>query len=316
MHILSATNELRTPTAIALGNFDGIHRGHQRVLQQLVRLAQASHPVLHPAVVSFTPHPRTFFSGQSQPLLTPATEKAIQLEHLNVEQLVLLPFTTELVQLSPEEFVTHILRDRLHVHLVSVGADYRFGYQRQGDVDDLKRLGKRHGFSVAIADLLKTADERISSSAIRRALGTGNLTLANQLLGRPYALSGAVVSGQQLGRTLGFPTANLALPADKLWPKYGVYGGWAELSCLGDPIAAVLNVGDRPTVNGLQPTIEVHLLDWSGDLYGQSLTMNLVHYLRPEQKFAGVEALKKQIQADCQQARQLLSRAPTPAFSG
>ena len=308
MRIFSTTNELQLPTAIALGNFDGVHRGHRLVLDQVVKFATQSDQCLHSAVVSFSPHPRTFFTGQPQPLLTPLPEKIVQLEAVGMEQLVLLPFTQALANLSPRQFVESILAEKLQAKLISVGEDFRFGYQRQGTVTDLKHLGQEFGIRVAIADLIHTDTERISSSQIRQALLTGNLERANHLLGRPYALEGTVIAGQQLGRTIGFPTANLALPDDKLWPQFGVYAGWVQLAALADPIAAVVNLGDRPTVKGKEPSAEVHLLNWSGDLYGQFLQVDLYHYLRPEQKFANLDHLKAQIAQDCTLAQTLLAQ--------
>lgn len=315
MRILSTTNEQELSTAvtasqsvaIALGNFDGVHRGHQIVLEQVVKFANQADPKPQPAVVSFNPHPRTFFTGQPQPLLTPLSEKIEQLEAVGIEQLVLLPFTQALAKLSPRQFVESILVNKLQAKLISVGQDFRFGYQRQGTVKDLHTLGQEFGITVAITDLIQTDTERISSSRIRQALLSGNLPRANHLLGRPYCLMGTVVTGQKLGRTLGFPTANLALPDDKLWPQFGVYAGWVTLSAVNNPIPAVINLGDRPTVNGQAPSAEVHLLNWSGDLYGQSLRVDLHFYLRPEQKFANLNQLKDQIQADCDRARILLA---------
>ncbi len=307
MRILSATNDLKTPTAIALGNFDGVHRGHRAVLQRVIDFAQQADPLLHPAVVSFNPHPRTFFSGRSQPLLTPLTEKVEQLTAIAIEQLVLLPFTEKLANLSPRQFVQSVLVEQLQAKFISVGQDFCFGYQRQGNVQDLQNLGQEFGITVAIAVLEQMDKNRISSSRIRRALKEGELEIANDLLGRPYALRGTVITGQQLGRKLGFPTANLSLPDDKLWPKYGVYAGWVNLNPVSDSIPAVINLGDRPTVNGQEPSAEVHLLQWSGDLYGQGLEVNLLHYLRPERKFANLDELKGQINQDCQQAEKLLS---------
>lgn len=307
MRILSTTNVLQTPTAIALGNFDGVHRGHGVVLRQVMDFARAVEHPLHPAVVSFNPHPRSFFSGRTQPLLTPLPEKAEQLTAIGIEQLVLLPFTEKLANLSPRQFVQSILVEQLQAKFISVGQDFCFGHQRRGNVQDLQNLGQEFGITVAIAELEQTDTERISSSRIRRALKEGNLTMANHLLGRPYALRGTVIKGQQLGRKLGFPTANLCLPADKLWPKYGVYAGWVNLDALEVSIPAVINLGDRPTVNGQEPSAEVHLLQWSGDLYGQALEVALTKYLRPETKFTGLDQLKNQIAQDCQQAEKLLN---------
>lgn len=268
---------------------------------------------LIPAVASFDPHPRAFFSGRAQPLLTPLPEKIEQLETVGIEQLALLPFNEALAQLSPRQFVESILAQRLQTKFICVGEDFCFGYQRQGTVDDLQKIAQEYGITVAIAELLQTGTERISSSRIRQALLQGDLELANTLLGRPYSLTGTVIPGRQLGRTIGFPTANLALPTDKLWPKFGVYAGWAHLATMPEPIPTVINLGDRPTVNGQAPSAEAHLLHWSGDLYGQCLRIELQHYLRPEQKFATLDHLKDQIAQDCRHAQGLL--LPTAAMN-
>ena len=261
-----------------------------------------------PTVVTFCPHPQEFFTGQQRPLLTPIPEKAACLQQLGIEQLVLVPFDRSLSQLPPRAFVEQVLVQALQAQWISVGQDFRFGCQRSGTVLDLKQIAAEHGIPVEVAPLHLQQGERISSSTIRAALSQGEVRQANALLGRAYRLTGEVVSGQQLGRTIGFPTANLQLPAEKFLPRAGVYSVWAELSAGRQP--AVMNLGHRPTVNGQQLTVEVHLLDWSGDLYGQSLTVSLEAFQRPEQKFAGLDELKAQIARDAQQARiDLLSPA-------
>ena len=338
-----------TPTAIALGNFDGVHLGHQAVIGQVLAKkataeppAQPSHsseessltppqfrgyshwhpdpepPTNHdhrhgtptPTVVTFFPHPQEFFSGQSRPLLTPLAEKAAQISRLGIGQLVLLPFNRDLAALSPEDFVNKLLIHHLKAQHISVGQDFCFGKNRSGTVDDLKRLAHHHGVAVDIAPLQVQGSERISSSSIRQALNEGKLAMVNALLGRPYNISGRVVQGQQLGRTLGCPTANLKLPADKFLPRRGVYSVWVQ-GVSGTPdhrLPGVLNIGIRPTVDGLTLTTEVHLLTWSGNLYGKTLNVLLHDYLRPEHKFSSLEALKSQIQQDCQAALASLAR--------
>lgn len=336
---------------MALGNFDGVHRGHQEVIRPIMavnRLASEPRPVVPsvadlsalnwaqgysdrhfsllsqqpgldlPAsssnqpiatVLTFYPHPQEYFSGQRRPLLTPLNEKALHLKALGVEQLVLLPFDRELASLSPEQFVDTILSGYLKATHVSVGQDFRFGCQRRGTVADLEALACRRGISVSVARLKHQDGERISSSRIRQALTDGNLLLSRRLLGRPYQLVGQVITGDRLGRTLGFPTANLHLPPDKFLPRRGVYGvrvhGLESPSDQGWP--SVMNLGCRPTVNGSQLRVEVHLLDWSGDLYGRTLTVEIDHYLRAEQKFESLEQLKQQIQVDCQAAQTALA---------
>lgn len=344
MWVTSSLTNALTPTAVALGNFDGIHRGHRQVIAPTLHrfksspaIAVASPAVdlhhqfessslpnlkdnleykvateaehVYATVVTFNPHPHQFFSGQSRKLLTPREEKVQQLRSLGVEQLVLLPFDRELASLSPQEFVEKILVQQLDVRYVSVGEDFHFGHRRTGTAADLKAIASSYGIDVEIVSLEKCQGERISSSLIRQSLSSGEIAQANRLLGRSYTLIGTVVKGQQLGRTIGFPTANLQLPEDKFLPKHGVYSVRvcsSSLASLAVPQSGVMNIGQRPTVNGTTITVEIHLLDWSGDLYGQTLTVSLEQFLRPEQKFASLDALKSQIQADCEAARAFL----------
>jgi riboflavin kinase / FMN adenylyltransferase len=304
--IASSIELIKTPTAIALGNFDGIHQGHKLVLQAIINslpFEQQTH--VYPSVVSFTPHPREFFTGGKLELLTPIPEKAELLSGLGIEQLILLPFNQDLAALSPQEFVEQILVKQLQARQISVGVDFRFGYQRKGTGEDLKNIAANFGITVHLNSLYQyqnsqTPALRVSSSLIRQALLQGDMTTANTMLGRPYSLTGTVVTGQQLGRTIGFPTANLQLPPVKLLPRYGVYV--VDVVVDKTVVKGVMNLGCRPTVAGAAPTIEVHLLNWSGDLYNQNLQVNLLRFLRPEQKFPNLEALKQQIAKDCQAA--------------
>lgn len=318
MWITSSPAKSLTPSAVALGNFDGVHRGHQKVIQPVLNFAGAS---LHnyATVVTFNPHPQEFFTGQSRALLTPVNEKVQQLLRLGVEQLVLLPFDQELAALSPQQFVDNILVQQLSSQRISVGEDFRFGRSRGGNATELQAIAATYGIPVTIVPLQTCEGERISSSSIRKALQQGDLQCANQLLGRPYTLIGTVVKGQQLGRTIGFPTANVQVPPKKFLPRQGVYAVRVliaegtqsiqeevkipqlfnlESEQLSD-FVGVMNIGYRPTVDGTNPTVEVHLLNWCGDLYGKTITVQLEKFLRPEQKFASLEALKAQIQADC-----------------
>ncbi|MEG3858208.1 bifunctional riboflavin kinase/FAD synthetase [Microcoleus sp. herbarium12] len=290
---------------------------------------------LYGTVVTFDPHPQEFFTGQPKKLLTPLAEKVELLAAMGVEQLVLLPFDRELAALTAAEFVEEILVRQLQASRISVGVDFRFGRGRAGTAVDLQSIASGYGIDVTLVPLHNcTEGDRISSSAIREGLASGDIIQANQLLGRPYSLVGPVVGGQRLGRTIGFPTANIELPPEKFLPCFGVYavrvsvkdgGGiikkdesssykWENpQSLIPRPasnvsfINGVMNVGRRPTVNGLQLTVEVHLLDWSGDLYGQTLSASLIEFLRPEQKFASLDALKTQIQTDCDVARKVLA---------
>ena len=333
MWITYSTAKALNPTAVALGNFDGLHRGHQKVIQPVLNFVKSQETLpatsvhnsalidstqqVYSTVVSFNPHPKEFFSGQSRTLLTPLEEKKLQLSIWGIQQLVLLPFDRELVALSPEDFVEKILVQQLGTQTISVGEDFCFGKQRSGTANDLQAIASKFGIPVTVVPNFTWCGDRVSSSAIRQALTEGNLQRAKQLLGRPYILTGTVVKGQQLGRTIGFPTANLQLLANKFLPRQGVYAvrvlieaDTADSSPLLDhllPVAAgVMNIGYRPTINGTTQSVEIHLLDWSGDLYGKNLTVELEEFLRTEQKFASLEELKAQINADCTKAKSLL----------
>ncbi len=317
MWVTSSPTTVLTPTAVALGNFDGVHQGHRQVIQPVLDAVGQVQAVdrIYATVVTFHPHPQEFFTGQSRLLLTPLIEKAAQLSAIGVEQLVLLPFDQTLAALTPEQFVEQVLVQQLKARSISVGLDFCFGQRRAGTAKDLQALAAQYGITVTITPLKTMGEARISSSAIRQALHDGDLDLANRLLGRPYRLIGKVVQGQQLGRTIGFPTANLQLPTDKFLPRFGVYavrvyacdrGSEVDLSAVPH-ILGVMNIGCRPTVDGTVQTVEVHLLDWADDLYERTLIVALERFLRPEQKFASLAALKAQIQADCDTARTLLN---------
>lgn len=303
MWITSSPTTALTPTAVALGNFDGIHLGHRQVIAPVLE----NDGIARATVVTFSPHPKEFFTGEPRSLLTPQEEKVLHLEAIGVQQLVLLPFNRELANLTPQQFVEEILVNQLQARQVSVGADFCFGCKRAGTAATLQSIAATFGIGVTIVPLLLFQGKRISSSAIREALLSGDLQTANRMLGRSYRLVGQVVKGQQIGRTIGFPTANLQLLGDKLVPCRGVYA--VRVSGIGSesPVLGVMNIGNRPTVNGMSQTIEVHLLDWSGDLYGKTLIVELEKFIRPEQKFGSLDELKTQIQADCETARLTLA---------
>jgi riboflavin kinase/FMN adenylyltransferase len=312
VRVIFDPTQISRPTAIALGNFDGVHVGHRHVIAPILPTSlRDRYPNLTSTVVSFSPHPQEFFSQRQRSLLAPFDEKVALLKSLGVEQLVLLPFDADLAKLTAAEFIQKILIDSLQVELISVGFDFHFGQKRQGNITDLQNIwGDR--LTVIPEQTMSFGDTdqppvRISSSNIRTALAQGEIDLANSLLGRPYNLVGRVVQGKQLGRTIGFPTANLELPTQKCLPCDGVYAVQAMIHNLDpatkpSPILGVMNIGLRPTVDGDRRSVEVHLFNWQGDLYDQYLSVNLIKFIRPEKKFDSLDALKAQIQADCQTA--------------
>jgi riboflavin kinase / FMN adenylyltransferase len=337
--VTSSLTTALTPTTVALGNFDGVHRGHCRVIAPIVSAVVAASPprvlagtsviatepapsgspndsglvdsaqlaepecdLSYPTVLTFHPHPQEFFTGQPRLLLTPPDQKVARLKQLGIEQLILLPFDQSLAALSPQAFVETILVQQLQATKVSVGENFRFGYQRAGTAFDLQALCEGYGIDVHIVPLETIEHERISSSIIRQALQDGEVERANRLLGYSYALTGTVIKGQQLGARLGFPTANLEVAATKFLPRRGVYAVRVSSSTFNPPLSqqlGVMNLGVRPTVDGTQQTVEIHLLAWSGDLYEHTLNVSLEQFLRPEQTFASLDELKAQIQTDC-----------------
>jgi len=311
VRVIFDPTQISRPTAIALGNFDGVHVGHRHVIAPILPTSlRDRYSNLTSTVVSFSPHPQEFFSQRQRSLLAPFDEKVALLESLGVEQLVLLPFDADLAKLTAAEFIQKILIDSLQVELISVGFDFHFGKKRQGNFTDLQNIwGDR--LTVIPEQKMSFGDVehppvRISSSNIRTALAQGEIDLANSLLGRPYNLVGRVVQGKQLGRTIGFPTANLELPTQKCLPRDGVYAVQATINnpdaATQSKILGVMNIGLRPTVNGDRRSVEVHLFNWQDDLYDQQLNVSLIKFIRPEKKFDSLNALKAQIQADCQTA--------------
>jgi riboflavin kinase / FMN adenylyltransferase len=299
VQIESSLANILTPTAIALGNFDGIHRGHLEVIRPVL----ADNSGAYKTVVSFDPHPQQYFTGQQRQLLTPHRERELILEQLGIQQLILLPFDRDLVKLSPQEFIDRIIDRQLQAKFISVGEDFRFGNQRAGSASDLVTLTAAIDIPTRIAGLETNGNSRISSSRIRAALLAADLSLTQELLGRYYSIVGTVVNGQEIGRSIGFPTANLKYPAEKFLPRQGVYCVRVDIPG-SSQLPGVMNIGKRPTVDGVNTTVEVHLLDWDGNLYGQQLIVYLHHFVRSEQKFPSLVALTEQIQADCDTARE------------
>ncbi|MBA1191107.1 bifunctional riboflavin kinase/FAD synthetase [Pseudomonas entomophila] len=283
-----------------IGNFDGVHRGHQAILARLRERGQAMG--LPTCVVVFEPQPREYFAPDSAPpRLSRLRDKLALLAEAGIDRVLCLPFNRRLSQLDARQFVETILVDGLGARHVEVGDDFRFGCDRAGDFDFLVKAGQRHGFSVEAAETIEQDGMRVSSTQVRKALAAGDFELAARLLGRPYQISGRVLHGQKLARQLGWPTANVQLKRRRI-PLVGVYLTSAVID--GKAWPGVANIGVRPSVAGDgRPHLEIHLLDYAGDLYGRRLTVEFHHKLREEQRFASLEALKSAIDADVAAAR-------------
>ncbi len=283
-----------------IGNFDGLHRGHQAVIGQLLEKAQQLR--LPAVVITFEPQPEEFFMGENAPArLTRFREKAQQLRRFALDRLLAIHFTRDFAEIEAERFVRDVLVSALGVKYLVVGDDFRFGRQRAGDFALLERMGAELGFAVTHMHTLSACGERISSTRIRKLLEEGHLDEAELLLGRPYRMSGRVAHGDKRGRQLGFPTANIHLHR-KVAPLTGVFA--IELFGIdGEPWPGVANIGYRPTFDGGRSLLEVHLFDFDGDLYGRHVHIDFLHRLRGERRFADFAALRSQIERDCSAAR-------------
>jgi riboflavin kinase/FMN adenylyltransferase len=285
-------------TVVTIGTFDGVHLGHKKVIAKIISNAEELN--CESTVLTFFPHPRVVLqNGESLKLLNTIEEKKFLLDKLGLTNLIIHPFDNEFAQLSAEDFVKKILIDQLHVHKIIIGYDHRFGKNRSADIKDLLLFGQKYGFEVEQISAQEIDEIAISSTKIRTSLEEGVITLANGYLGYNYFFSGTVVKGNQLGRTLGFPTANIQIAEDyKLIPKKGVYIVKSKIN--GKDCIGMMNIGTRPTVDGKNQSIEVHFLDQNIDLYNKKITIELLAFIREEQKFESVEALKNQLEKDKQ----------------
>jgi len=293
------------PLVITQGTFDGVHLGHQKVLKQVVVLAKSKNT--KSLLITYHPHPRLVIDPNNHELrmLSSIEEKAQAVYDLGVDYVLVLPFTQEFAQLSPRDFVKTILVDQLHVDTIVIGYDHRFGKNREGDFLSLLALAQEFHFQVQEIPASEIDAIAISSTRIRKALSNKQLNEANTFLGKPYILTGIVTEGQKLGRTIGFPTANLDIQDPyKLIPPSGVYAGYCLLE--NERYKMVCNIGYRPTVNGQDLRVEAHLFDFDKNIYGHPISLFLVQYLRHEQKFDSLESLKTQILIDAQQAQSMV----------
>tara|TARA_Y100001968_G_scaffold193752_1_gene177711 strand:+ start:1384 stop:2316 length:933 start_codon:yes stop_codon:yes gene_type:complete len=291
---LCSPKQATLPTAIALGSFDGLHAGHRKVINSITQ----NGPGIS-TVVSFWPHPREVLYGESRLRLDLPSEKTSLLEPLGIKQLVLVPFDLELAALKAETFAQEILINTLQAKRISVGANFRFGRNREGDISTLRKIGQDQGIEINVIPILEDTEGRMSSSRIRHALNSGDLKKAHLLLGRSYNFRGVVVKGKGLGHKIGWPTANLQVNGRKFLPGLGVYASWAWLEGQEVKMPAVMNLGPQPTIDPTSPSgVEVHLLDQDIELIGKKLIIEPVKRLRGQTKFNSFQELSEQIRKD------------------
>ncbi|MCF8323140.1 MAG: bifunctional riboflavin kinase/FAD synthetase [Flavobacterium sp.] len=298
MNVSHSINAFSTSkkTIVTLGTFDGVHLGHQSILKKLLEATENG--VYESVVLTFYPHPRMVLQQEySLQLLNSIEEKTVLFEQFGIDHLIIHPFDESFSKLSAEAFVQKILVDQLHIHKIIIGHDHRFGENRTANITDLIQFGKKYNFEVEQINAEAINKIAVSSTNIRTALANGSIQLANRYLGYDYSFSGKVILGKQLGRTLGFPTANLILIEPyKLIPKEGAYIVYSALN--NTRIYGMMNIGNNPTLGENERTIEVHFFDLNEDLYDSVLCISLLAFIRPEEKFSSVEALKTQLEKD------------------
>ena len=298
MKLFNSINDFQSTkkTILTLGTFDGVHIGHKKILERITQ--NTENGKYESLVLTFFPHPRMVLQEKSEiKLLNTITEKTQLLEASGIENLIVHPFDESFSRLKAEEFVSSILVDKFQIQKIIIGHDHRFGRNRTANIDDLIAFGAEYDFEVEQISAQEIQDVSVSSTKIRKALNEGNMNLANDYLGYNYFLSGEVVKGKQLGRTIGFPTANIQIEEDyKLIPKNGVYVVKAKID--QKEVFGMMNIGFNPTVNGEKQTIEVYLFDFDADIYGQKIEVSLLDYVREEQKFGSVDLLKAQLNHD------------------
>lgn len=308
MKIFHSINDFSSPkkTILTLGTFDGVHIGHKKILEKITQ--NTENEKYESLVLTFFPHPRMILQGESAiKLLNTITEKIDLLEKTGIENLVIHPFDESFSRLTAEEFVREILVEQFHIQKIIIGHDHRFGRNRTANIDDLIDFGKKYGFEVEQISAQEINEISVSSTKIRNALEEGDIVLANKYLGYNYFLTGTIIKGKQLGRTIGFPTANLKIEENyKLIPRNGVYIVSSIIN--NKTVFGMMNIGFNPTVDGENQTIEIHFFDFEADLYHQKITVSLLHRIRSEQKFDSVVLLKEQLEKDRNYAKAFLNK--------
>ena len=291
---LISPSEVKNPTSIAIGSFDGLHAGHRKLIESVVEENKYI-----PTIASFWPHPREVLYKETRLRLDLPEEKLPILEDLGIEQLVMIPFDKKLSKLSAESFLRDILINQLQAKKISVGANFKFGFRRSGDINTIKDTIKDTDIKLKIISILEDDEGRISSSRIRDLLHNADLKKAFKILKRPYSFNGIVIKGKGIGKSLGWPTANLAIDGRKFLPGEGVYAAWTTIQNSNLKIESVMNLGSQPTINPLLPSaVEVHLINKDINLYGLNLSVEPVAKLRPQIQFKNVDQLSNQIKKD------------------
>jgi riboflavin kinase/FMN adenylyltransferase len=281
---------------VTIGTFDGVHIGHRKIIRRVTDNAASED--CESLILTFFPHPRMVLQpGDSIKLLNTPDEKNFLLDQTGLDSLIIHPFDQNFSKLEAEDFVREVLVEKFKIHKIIIGHDHRFGRNRAADINDLVAFGQKYGFHVEQIPVEEINDISVSSTKIRNAIAEGNLAIANRFLDYNYILTGTVVAGKQLGRSIGFPTANIQInEAYKLLPKNGVYVVDAEIE--GDAISGMMNIGTRPTVGGNEQSVEVHFFDFDSDLYDKAIRISVLHRLRDEQHFPSVAHLKEQLIKD------------------
>ncbi|WP_162343802.1 bifunctional riboflavin kinase/FAD synthetase [Cyclobacterium salsum] len=290
-----------TRPVVTIGTFDGVHLGHQKILKRIHKIAQKMDG--ETVLVTFWPHPRMVLFPEEHgiKLLSTFEEKSRLLASYGIDHLLFIPFTKDFSKMPSEEFIRSVLVEKIRTKILVIGYDHRFGKGREGSFEHLKARQKDYDFELEEIPRQDIDNVGISSTKIRRALESGDIATANEFLGKPYFLEGVVIRGDQIGRTLGFPTANIKMEEpDKLIPMDGAY--LVRVNTGSESFGGMLNIGKRPTVSGEAKNIEVNILNFDGDLYGKTIEVAFLEFLRPEKKFGNLEALKDQLQKDRQQA--------------
>ena len=299
---LISPSEVKNPTSIAIGSFDGLHAGHRRLIDSVVEEKKYT-----PTIASFWPHPREVLYKETRLRLDLPEEKLPILEDLGIEQLVLIPFNEKLSKLSAESFIKDVLIDQLQAKNISVGANFRFGFQRSGDINTIKNVIEDTDIKLKIISILEDKEGRISSSRVRQLLQKSDLKNAFKILNRAYSFKGKVVKGKGMGKQIGFPTANLEIDGRKFLPGEGVYAAWTTIENSTDKIASVMNLGYQPTIDPQSPSaVEVHLIDQDINLYDLKLTVEPVEKLRSQIQFENIYLLSDQIKRDKDNAQKIL----------